>query len=252
MKSIIKYIVIIVVISIIIAPIIIAQYYGVRPTITEFWLQYTTLLLSTTSFLAVIYTIVQQNKSNKQHDLEIAKEFEFAEQNYTAQILNIVEKFRTKEMIRCRQSSNLLFADLSDEQARQLLSTILKCEACGYLNVENEIKAVTNTKIYELYCDFLQVTNLFYILSCYEYNKVARRAIKQEYDYYRRIFVAVNRLYWETIQQISSDQIYDGAGGKSNPWLLILERFDTILDVDRPDNLKYNRNQYNYELFIQN
>ena len=127
-KIIIGFIILILVIT----PVVIASHYGLLPTITEFWMQYTTMLLSTTSFLAVIYTISQQNESNKKHDAEIAKEFEFAKQNYEAQILNILERFGTDDLIRCRQSSDLLYASLSNEEDLKILKTIIKCEAYGY------------------------------------------------------------------------------------------------------------------------
>ncbi len=239
----------IVIISVVIAPILIACNYGILPTITEFWLQYVTLLLSTTSFLAVIYTIIQQNNSNKKHDEEIAKEFEFAKQNYDAQILNIIERFGSDDMIRCRQSSDMLFSSLSNDVDLKYLKTILKCEIYGYKGVEEDLKLAIDTTMYRYYADFLQVTRLFYVLSCYEYDEVTCNAIKYEYDYYRRIFVAVNRIYWETIVELPSDRIYDSFNCFKTQWYSILETFDNIL-INGGYN-RYNINQYSYDLYCK-
>lgn len=236
-----------IIIVLVVTPIVIASHYGVLPTITEFWMQYTTLLLSTTSFLAVIYTISQQNESNKKHDEEIAKEFEFAKQNYDAQILNILERFGTNDMIRCRQSSDLLFASLSNEADLKILKTIIKCEAYGYLGVDDELKLIANTEMYKYYADFLQVTRLFYVLSCYEYDEVTKRAVKFEYDYYRRIFIAINRVYRKTVAELPNDRIYDIVTSFKTQWLSILETFDDILSNGNVNNQRYNRHQYEFD-----
>ena len=242
-KIIIGFIILILVIT----PVVIASHYGLLPTITEFWMQYTAMLLSTTSFLAVIYTISQQNESNKKHDTEIAKEFEFAKQNYEAQILNILERFVTDDMIRCRQSSDLLYASLSNEEDLKILKTIIKCEAYGYLGVDEELKLIANTKMYKYYADFLQVTRLFYVLSYYEYDEVTKNAVKFEYDYYRRIFIAINRIYRKTITELPNDRIYDTIASFKTQWLSILETFDDILSNGNVNNQRYNRQQYEYD-----
>ena len=242
-----KFIIGFVVSILIITPIIIASHYGVLPTITEFWMQYTTLLLSTTSFLAVIYTISQQNESNKKHDEEIAKEFEFAKQNYEAQILNIVERFGTDDMIRCRQSSDLLFASLSSSDDLKILKTIIKCEAYGYLGVEEDLKSVVTTDVYKHYADFQQITRLFYVLSCYNYDEVTRRAVKYEYDYYRRIFIAINRIYRETVMELETDKIYDCNLIFKTQWLSILEAFDDVFSGEDANCQRYDKRQYQYD-----
>ena len=100
--------IVLLILAIVLFPILVSFLYGTRPSVTEFWLQYTSILLSSTSFIAVIYTIWQQNRASISHEEEIKTNFKFARQNYDAQILNVIERFNSDTIVRCRKSCDIL------------------------------------------------------------------------------------------------------------------------------------------------
>lgn len=225
--------IVLLILAIVLFPILVSFMYGTRPSITEFWLQYTSILLSSTSFIAVIYTIWQQNKASISHDEEIRTNFKFARQNYDAQILNVIERFNSDSIIRCRKSCDILVSKLQNEQVDKELNSILKCEACGYLNLEKEMEQLVNTETYKYYLDFIQITRLFSLLSNYDYNYITANALRYDYYYYRWLFEHIHLKYQNILKDVPSDKIKDHRNYLYTEWEYIVVRFDKIMLANR-------------------
>lgn len=207
-------------------PIFIGYVYGTKPNITEFCLQYTSILLSSTSFIAVIYTIWKQNKAEQEHQIEINQNYEFAKQNYDMQILNSIEKFSSDSMIECKRSCDIILSKYSDNDFMEEFQKVLEAEACGYLNSDS-IK--TESVAYKCFMDFIQITRFFNVLSFYNYNATTANAIQYYYDYYRVLFVRIHGLYNKILRELPEDQVKNHKDYFSTQWSNILIRFDKIM-----------------------
>ncbi|MFL1682134.1 MULTISPECIES: hypothetical protein [Bacteroidales] len=225
--------IVLLILAIVLFPILVSFLYGTRPSVTEFWLQYTSILLSSTSFIAVIYTIWQQNRASISHEEEIKTNFKFARQNYDAQILNVIERFNSDTIVRCRKSCDILVSKLQNKQIDEELTRILKCEACGYLNLEKEMDQLVNTETYKYYLDFMQITRLFSLLSNYNYNYVTANALRYDYYYYRWLFGHIHLKYQNILKDLSPDKIKDHGNYLYTEWEYIIARFDKIMSVNR-------------------
>ena len=229
MKRIISIIIIlIVIVTVTMSPICIGYIYGARPNITEFWLQYTSVLLSSISFIAVIYTIWKQNKAEQKHQMEINQNYEFARQNYDMQILNVIEKFSSAPMIECRKSCNILLSKFNDDVFMKDFKNLLKSEACGYLN-DKDFYIKINSEAYKYYMDFIQITHFFNVLSFYDYNPKTANAIQYYYDYYRSLFVRIDYLYVNILKELPQEYVKNYKDYFCTQWSNILLRFDKIM-----------------------
>lgn len=208
-------------------PIFVSYKYGTKPSITEFCLQYTSILLSSTSFIAVIYTIWKQNKAEQEHQVEINQNYEFAKQNYDMQVLNIIEKFSSDSMIEYKQSCDIILSKFSDKKFMGEFRDVLKSEACGYFN--NLCSPKTNSLPYKCFMDFIQITRFFNVLSFYRYNATTASAIHYYYDYYRILFVRVHFLYHEILEELPPESVKNHKDYFYTQWSNILERFDLIM-----------------------
>ena len=75
-RTLIITVIVIAIVAITMSPIYKGLMYGTMPTLTEFWLQYTSIILSSTSFIAVIYTIWKQGKAEQEHQVEINQNYQ--------------------------------------------------------------------------------------------------------------------------------------------------------------------------------
>lgn len=209
-------------------PVFVGYIYGTKPNITEFCLQYTSILLSSTSFIAVIYTIWKQNNADQEHQVEINQNYEFARQNYDMQILNAIEKFSSESMIECKRSCDIILSKRSNSNFMKEFRNVLKDEACGYLN-SDLCESRTKSEAYKCFMDFIQITRFFNVLSFYQYNATTANAIQYYYDYYRILFVFAHRLYNEILEELPSDQVKNHKDYFYTQWSNILMRFDEIM-----------------------
>ena len=72
-------------IALLLFPLYVGLEYGKLPSVTEHWIQYISVFLSSFSFAAVILTLWLQHKEEVKQLKQIKKNFEFAQQNYDSQ-----------------------------------------------------------------------------------------------------------------------------------------------------------------------
>lgn len=227
-RTLIITVIVIAIVAITMSPIYIGLMYGTMPTLTEFWLQYTSIILSSTSFIAVIYTIWKQGKAEQEHQVEINQNYDFAKQNYDMQILNIIEKFSSDSMIGCKKSCNIIYSKWSDKTFMEEFKNILKSEACGYTN-SNFNSTIAQSEAYKCFEDFMQVSHFFNILSFYNYNKNTAKAVQYYYDFYRTLFVRIHVIYEDILKELPSENIKNHKDYFYTQWSDILKRFDKIM-----------------------
>lgn len=206
-------------------PVLIFFKYGPMPNMSEYLLETVSIVLSGISFIAVVWTMVQQQKQSKIQQSEIEQNNRFAKQNYDVQVLNHIQYFLSDSMKESRKKCWLLWSkinttpNLSDE-IRNVLYMSLK-----NWGTEEEAKVMFEKETFKEYASFNEIIRYFYLMSSYSFSEITARAIHFYYIYYRPMFIYMIDLYNEAYSKFKDE----GNEGSQDGWVNIVKNMDNIM-----------------------
>lgn len=208
-------------------PIVLGYKFGLKPTITEFWLQYLAIFLSGTSFIAVIFTLWIQYREIKIQQNQITKNFDFAQQEYDSQLLNKIDVFMGESMKDCRNRCWVLRAHLkTDKNAKKELFDLFTNSIKNNWGNRKKADSTFSSERFKDYSAFIKLIRYFDVLSHYTYTPITIHAIHYYYIFYRSFFKEVTDIYLNAYSEIEDNRrITETKHG----WSDLTERMDKIV-----------------------
>lgn len=210
-------------------PVYLGIEYGQLPSVTEYWLQYLSIFLSSFSFAAVLVTLWLQYKEGKKQQIQIEKNFEFAQQNYDSQILDKIHFFMSENMEDCRANCWMLWSKLKTdtEATDNELFTLFQKTITNDWGDKEMAKQTFESEIWKYFSGFYKLVRYFDVLSNYKYTELTANAIHYYYIFYRSFFETMigiyNRAYDSIEKEIMITQSKEG-------WVYLIEKYDSIMD----------------------
>lgn len=206
-------------------PILIFFKYGPMPNMSEYLLETVSIILSGISFIAVVWTIIQQQKQSKIQQSEIEQNSYFAKQNYDVQVLNHIQYFLSDSMKGSRKTCCLLWAKINtnpgvSDELREILYMSLR-----NWGTEADAKNMFDKELFNEYAGFNEVVRYFYLMSSYSFSHITARAIHFYYIYYRPLFVYMIGLYNEAYDRFKAE----GYDGSQDGWVNLVENMDNVM-----------------------
>ena len=208
-------------------PLYVGFTYGKMPSVTEYWLQYLSVFLSSFSFAAVLLTLWLQQREEKKQQKQIKMNFDFAQHNYDSQILERINFFTSESMHESRTGACLLWARLeSDKSMHKTIREYFEMSLTNNWGNEKAAKKIYNGDLYKYFGDFFKLIRYFNILSFYSFNNLTANAIHYYYIYYRPFFIQMIDIYKEACNSL--DLKRDKPITREN-WVHLIEKFDGIM-----------------------
>ena len=198
--------------------------YGQLPSVTEYWIQYISVFLSSFSFGAVILTLWIQHKDEKQQQEQIKKNFEFAQHNYDSQILDKIHFFTSDSMAKCRGGACRLWYQLDKDP--DIREKVLEYFIMTITNTEGENEGIENEQFYKDFSDFFKLIRYFNVMSFYSFNNITANAVHYYYVYYRRFFKDMIDIYKQAYESIEESK---KATTVRENWIYLVEKMDAIM-----------------------
>ena len=223
-KASVIFIIIAMFLCIILFPLYIGVKYGQLPSVTEYWIQYISVFLSSFSFGAVILTLWKQHKDEKQQQEQIKKNFEFAQHNYDSQILDKIHYFTSESMAKCRGGACRLWYQIDSDPS--IRNKVLNYFIMTITNTEAENEGIENDEFYKDFCAFFNLIRYFNVMSFYSFNNITANAVHYYYVFYRRFFKDMISIYNKACDSIDkSEQV---TIVREN-WIYLVKKMDKIM-----------------------
>lgn len=211
-------------IALVLFPLYVGLKYGQLPSITEYWIQYISVFLSSFSFGAVILTLWLQHKEEEKQQKQIKMNFEFAQHNYDSQILDKIHFFSSDSMASCRAGACKLWHQMEiDESAKD---KIYQYFIMTITNSEEDNEGISEEEFYKNFCAFFKLIRYFNVLSFYSFNNITANAVHYYYVYYRQFFCKMIDLYNQACDTI--DDTKQVTTVREN-WIDLVKKFDSIM-----------------------
>ena len=209
-------------------PVYLGIEYGQLPSITEYWLQYLSIFLSSFSFAAVLITIWLQYSESKKQQIQIEKNFEFAQQNYDSQILDKIHFFMSENMEDCRSNCWMLWSKLkTDTSTTNELFVLFQKSITNDWGDEETAKQTFSSELWSNFSGFYKLARYFDVLSNYKYTELTANAIHYYYIFYRPFFENMINIYNRAYDSIAKeDMITQSKEG----WVYLIEKYDSIME----------------------
>lgn len=222
-----------IVINVSLAPIYALNGNGPESPITEFWLQYSSIVLSTLSVFAIAFTLWLQIRSNKIQESEIEQNKLFAVQNYDSQLLVLIKQLMEERLEQPRYRCWELMADLQAEQsARAEMKQVFEYTMRDQWIDRKTALTNTNSERHKDFASFIKLVRHFDIMSRYRFSEVTASALNFYYIYYRRFFIDMAEMYRDVEETMNADEKMHYV---SPAWLGVVERLDNVMrDFDLP------------------
>ena len=208
-SNILAILIVIVLIAVLVFPIYLGLQFGQLPSITEYWLQYLSIFLSSFSFVAVLITIWLQYKESKKQQVQIEKNFEFAQQNYNSQVLNKIHYFMSEDMEKCRSGCWILWSKIkTDKNTKKDLQNLFKKVLTNDWGDEKEANETFNSELWANFSCFYKLARYFDVLSHFKYDSLTANSIHYYYVFYRPLFVEMINMYNKTYETIKENKLF--------------------------------------------
>lgn len=212
-------------IALLLFPLYVGFEYGKLPSVTEYWIQYISVFLSSFSFAAVILTLWLQHKEEVKQQKQIKKNFEFAQQNYDSQILDKIHYFTSDSMAACRAGACKLWHQLETDPSTK--EKVFQYFIMTITNTEEDEEGVTEEEFYKNFCSFFKLIRYFNVLSFYSFNCITANAVHYYYVYYRQFFSEMTDIYNRACDSI--DESKQVTTVREN-WIYLVNKFDAIME----------------------
>ena len=227
MKHSVAILVVIVLIAVLSFPIYLGIQFGQLPSITEYWLQYLSIFLSSFSFVAVLITLWLQYKESKKQQVQIEKNFEFAQQNYNSQVLNKIHYFMSEDMEKCRSGCWLLWSKIKTERrTRSEIKKLFRKVLINNWGNEKKASETFNTELWDYFSSFYKLARYFDVLSHFKYDSLTANAIHYYYIFFRPLFIEMIALYNETYESIDKERLLVKS---KEGWINLVEKYDKVM-----------------------
>ena len=208
-------------------PLYVGLEYGKLPSVTEYWIQYISVFLSSFSFAAVLLTLWLQQREEKKQQKQIEMNFDFAQHNYDSQILEKIHFFTSESMHESRTGACLLWAKLeSEDSMRQTIHEYFKMSLTNDWGDEKTAKSIYEGNLYKYFGDFFKLIRYFNVLSFYSFNNLTANAIHYYYIYYRPFFLKMIDIDNGACDLL--DEQREKPITREN-WIHLIEKFDEIM-----------------------
>lgn len=208
-------------------PLYIGLEYGKLPSVTEYWLQYLSVFLSSFSFAAVLLTLWLQQREEKKQQKQIKMNFEFAQQNYDSQILEKIHFFTSEPMHECRTGACLLWAKLeSEESMKETIHNYFVMSVTNNWGDEATARKMYKGDLYKNFGHFFKLIRYFNVLSFYSFNNLTANAIHYYYIYYRPFFVEMIDIYNAACDSLDTKR---ATPITRENWVHLVDKFDKIM-----------------------
>lgn len=209
----------------ILIPLFVGLKYGLRPSETEYSIQYISVFLSSFSFGAVILTLWKQHKDEKLQQEQIKKNFEFAQHNYESQILDKIHFFTSDSMSKCRSGACRLWFQVEAEPL--LRNKVKDYFIMTITNTEGDNEGIEEEDFYKDFCAFFKLIRYFNVMSFYTFNEITANAVHYYYVYYRNFFKDMIDIYNEACDSIDKQKQVTTV--REN-WIYLVEKMDAIMN----------------------
>lgn len=237
LKVVIKFVsimmAVLVVLGLLLFPIYLGLEYGQLPSVPEYWLQYLSIFLSCFSFIAVLVTIWMQSSDSKKQQEQIAKNFDFAQQNYDSQVIDKIHYFMSDNMSNCRNGCWILWAQLKKSKRTTIRTELLSLFKQSILNdYGDETKAQHTFKstVFYNYSCFIKMARYFDVISNYRFTELTAKALHYYYIFYRPLFIEMSQLYNEAYNDTKPKkrtvQAKDG-------WVNLVSKLDAVMAANK-------------------
>ena len=166
-------------------------------TPVEFWIGFSGVLLSFISIVMVIMTLVSQLYQLKLQKVSLDQvaesnneNFQIAQSDYNAYVLQLVEKFLGPEMTTCREVCWLLREDLKHDKSKlDEIKKLFVMQISDDWGTREEYAALQKTQVFVDYANFTKLIRFFDMMSHYKITEETAYAIHFYYVWWRSFFV---------------------------------------------------------------